>query len=89
MSETTRLVKVTQVVEVTTDDNKFDAEFMREFVESFYPYDTIEEHTEHLAQLHARGVYDLEGKSEFVEGYGPQAEMGIRVKTVSVDTEPA
>ena len=68
------LVRVTQWVEVTMDEAKFDAEFMDEFTTSFFPYDTIEEHACHLAQLHARGVAD---DRDFIEGYGPAEDMGI------------
>lgn len=78
------LVLVSQLVEVEMDEAKFDAEFMREFVGSFYPYDTIEDHARHLAQLHARGIVD---NSDFIEGYGPAKDMGIRFRVVESDEE--
>ena len=68
------LVRVTQWVEVDMDEAKFDDAFMEEFTDNFYPYDTIEKHACHLAQLHARGIYF---NGDFIEGYGPAADMGI------------
>lgn len=72
-------VAVTQVVEVTLDESKFDADFMAEFVQHFFPIDTIHEHAEHLAQLYARGIYD---NGDFIEGYGDAKDMGIKFSTV-------
>lgn len=80
----TRKVVVTQEVEVTVDEHMFTNTFMREFRESMYPFDTIERHMEHLAQLHARGVYDDE---DFIEGYGRAKDMGIKFKMVGQDQE--
>lgn len=81
------LVRVEQTVEVTLDETKFTPEFMTEFPKSFFPFDTLDEHAEHLAQLHARGVYDMEFPKVFVEGYGPTDAMGITAVTVDVETE--
>lgn len=81
-----RVVTVTQLIEVDMDDSKFDANFMAEFVASFFPYDTLEEHARHLAQLYARGI--ATGFSDdFIEGYGPVADMGIRFHEVDIETE--
>lgn len=81
-------VEVTQLVEVELDESKFDEAFMEEFRQSFYQFDTIEEHAEHLAQIHARGVIELDSYTpEFVEGYGPQNEMGIKAKTIDTSME--
>lgn len=81
------LVEVTQLVEVTIDVTKFTPAFMAEFRASFFPFHELNEHIEHLAQLHARGVFDLEFKKSFVEGYGFNDAMGI--SAVTVDTETA
>ena len=78
-------VEVTQTVEVTLDEASFDETFMREFRESFYDFDTIEEHAEHIAQLQARGLIDTEVRPEFIEGYGPSNEMGIRARVIDTD----
>lgn len=78
-------VAVTQIVEVSLDASKFDEAFMAEFRKSFYSFDTIEEHAEHIAQLQARGMIDVEFTPEFIEGYGPSEEMGIKAKVI--DTE--
>lgn len=72
----TKEYEVTGFVRVTVDESKFTPEFMAEFRESFFPYETIEEHLEHLANLFARGVVD--NSDTFIEGYGPPQEMGIR-----------
>lgn len=74
---TKHLVVVTQWVEVELDETKFDAVFMKEFTENFYSYYTIPEHACHLAQLHARGLAD---NLDFIEGYGPAKDMGIRFR---------
>lgn len=81
-------VEVTQLVEVKLDADKFDEAFMNEFRASFYRFDTIEEHAEHLAQLQARGVCDLDSYGgEFVEGYGPSKDMGISAKVIETDVD--
>ncbi len=82
----TKRVIVSQVIEVTVDDTKFTPEFFAEFEATMYPYDTIDRHIEHLAQLYARGVVD---QGDFIEGYGPSEGMGIEfsVEPWSVETE--
>ena len=83
---TKRRVQVTQWIDVEMDDAKFDADFMAEFTGSFFPYDTLTEHAEHLAQLFARGV--VSGfPDEFIEGYGPASEMGIHFTEVDLEAE--
>jgi hypothetical protein len=84
MSEEKNVVRVSQDVEVTIDPAKFTPEFMAEFRESFFDFDTVAEHIEHLAQLHARGITDYD---EFIEGYGPARDMGIRFKVLGTDIE--
>jgi hypothetical protein len=75
-------VEVTQVVTVTLDETKFTPEFMEEFRGHFFDFETIDEHAEHLAQLAARGVIEPSKYSgEFIEGYGPSADMGITTDT--------
>ena len=78
-------VVVTQVVLVTIDESKFDATFMAEFRASFYPFTTVNDHLEHLAQLFARGLVD--DNNDFIEGYGPAKDMGIRFKIVDDSSE--
>jgi hypothetical protein len=76
-------VEVTQIVTVTLDETKFTSEFMDEFRQSFFQFDTLEEHAEHLAQLAARGIAEPSKHcGEFIEGYGPSVDMGI---TTNVD----
>lgn len=81
------IIEVRQTVAVELDEAKFDDSFMQEFRESFFNLNTIEEHAEHIAQLQARGVIDLEVMPEFVEGYGPSQDMGIRARVVDADVE--
>lgn len=76
-------VEVTQTVEVELDETKFNEAFLSEFRESFYPFTTIGEHVEHLAQLYARG-YEFD---TFVEGYGEISEFGIIRKVISQEQE--
>lgn len=78
-------VDVTQRLEITVDETKFTEEFFDEFTEYFFPYDTIEEHVKHIAQLYARGVYQG-SRGEFVEGYGKiDEEFGVKVKEIYCD----
>lgn len=83
---TTKKFLVSQTVEVTVDETKFTPEFYAEFVATMYPYETLDRHMEHLAQLYARGVVD---NGEFIEGYGPAKGMGIKlaVEPFSVEVE--
>lgn len=78
---------VSHDVEVYLDESKFDEAFIAEFQASFYDFDTIDEHREHLAQLFARGIVDE--FTDFIEGYGPPKEMGIEFKSVEFWTESA
>jgi hypothetical protein len=75
-------VMVEQLVEVEVDRSKFTEQFMAEFRESFFDFDSIEEHMLHLGQLYARDVVD---NGEFIEGYGPADDMGIRFKSISTE----
>ena len=80
-----RTVLVSMEVDVIVDETTFTPEFMSEFEASFFPFDTIEEHICHIAQLEAREVLDR----KFTEGYGPLALMGIEASVVpsSLSTE--
>ncbi len=81
-------ISVTQTIDITVDDTKFDSCFMSEFRQYFFPFETIEQHAKHLAQLQARGIHDLSPyASEFVEGYGPSHDMGIKGVVRSTDIE--
>lgn len=77
-------IDVTQTVRVELDESKFDEAFMAEFRESFYPFFDLQEHAEHIAQLEARGVICL---PEFIEGYGPSDEMGIKAMVAHTHVE--
>lgn len=68
------IVHVEQSCRVVVDAAKFTPQFMEEFKETFYRFDSIEDHIKHLGQLHLRG---LANNHSFIEGYGQAAEMGI------------
>jgi len=79
-------IEVTQTVEVTLDEAKFDAEFMEEFNQTFYNFgNNLDRHAKHLGQMFARGVEDE--FSDFIEGYGPVKEMGIKFNSVDCDAD--
>ena len=75
-------VKVEFVVRVSIDETKFTPEFMQEFRDSFYPFEIIEEHLEHLAQLFVRGHFD-NCPGEFIEGYGDRENMSIYAEVIN------
>ena len=66
-------VRVVQEVNVTVDEALFNEAFLAEFRESFYQFDTLEAHVQHLAQLYCRGM-----AGSFIEGYGKPEDMGIK-----------
>jgi len=72
-------VEVTETIEVELDETKFTPEFMQEFKECMYVFNSIEDHAKHLAQLEARGFI---GFREDVEGYGSLRDMGITFNTI-------
>lgn len=74
------IVEVTNCVEITLDETKFDAEFFRQFNESIHDFgNDLTEHARHLAVLYVRGVAD---NDEFIEGYGPAKDMGLKFHTI-------
>lgn len=84
MSKTTKTVIVTQYVEVTLDESKFTPEFMEEFREYMYDFESVEEHREHLAQMYACGLCD---SYSYVEGYGNLEDMGVEFRLTLTVTE--
>lgn len=75
----TKEIAVTQWIKVTIDESKFDAQFMDEYRQFYHPFYDLDDHLKHLAQLHARGIYD---NDDFIEGYGPARDMGIQFEFV-------
>lgn len=80
----TRTVKVEQTIDVSVDETKFSPEFMAEFRRTMYPFDSVDRHIEHLAQLYARGIAD---EYSFIEGYGNASEFGIKFRHIDGDQE--
>jgi len=81
------LITVTQEVEVTLDETKFDEQALEDFRKSFYNFEDIEDHAKHLGQLLARGLISPFEFDPFVEGYGPLSSMGISLKHISTEEE--
>lgn len=79
------LIEVNRTVNVELKQDAFTHDFMKDFRKDFYPFFTLDEHAQHIAQLVAREVIDeIEGRrgaEQFVEGYGPIGEF---VKTALV-----
>ena len=75
------LVEVTQTVEVEVDEETFTEEFMKEYRETFYQFQTIDDHIKHIAQMEARGLLPATGYG-FVEGYGYIDIMGIKAEVI-------
>jgi hypothetical protein len=73
-------VNVVVEVLVEVDESKFTDEFMKEFRDSFYDFNSIDDHILHLAQLYARGIAD--SRNGFIEGYGESTDFGIKFKTL-------
>lgn len=87
MKKFRRIVSV--CIEVELDETKFTPEFFAEYVENFSPYDTLEEHADHIAWMQACGIEDMSGRQNpFVEGYGPAKDMGITARDVWTEVEP-
>lgn len=83
-----KVVTVIQNIEVEVDETKFTPQFMEEFRSyMFSHFDTLDDHIRHIAQLHARGVIDASSSGEFIEGYGPIEEFGIKAQSIWCDAE--
>ena len=87
MKKFRRIVTVT--IEVELDETKFTPEFYAEYTANFSPYNTLEDHADHIAWMQATGVEDMSGRrNPFVEGYGPAKDMGISAREVCTEVEP-
>lgn len=73
-------LQFTQELEIEIDDEKLTEEFMDEFKEYFYDFDTIEEHVEHIGQIYARSAYSTKDGKPFIEGYGTLDCLGVKIK---------
>ena len=80
-------ITVEQGVTVTLDEAKFTPEFMAEFRESFYAFNTVQEHAEFLAQMAARGL--INPTAAWVDGYGYLLHMGIDIDITYTEVYPA
>lgn len=75
-------VEVTNVVSVTLDETKFDAEFMQEFSRYMFYVDSLEDIAKHIAYNFAAN-----GADYFVEGVGHLEEMGVLIREHGWETE--
>jgi len=76
-------VEVRRVVRVTIDRDGFTPDLMAEFQQSIdRTVDTVEQHVERLAWLFAAGRID---EGDFIEGYGPSKEIGLRLAETEDD----
>jgi hypothetical protein len=73
-----RKVEVTFLVEVEVDETKFTPEWITDWQKVFYPFNSVEDHIEHIAQMEARDILN----PKFTEGYGPLADMGIKASVI-------
>lgn len=69
-------VRVEFEVEIDYDKKFFSNKFMEAFRGYMYPFRSVSEHLEHLAQLQVRDLAD-----GFVEGYGVLSQNGISLKS--------
>lgn len=75
-------IEVTQLVEIELDESKFTKEFMEEYNSYITYHGSLSDHAKHIAWLQATGRVDIEMSPEFIEGYGPSNEMGIKAKVI-------
>lgn len=78
-----KTVEVTFNVRVAIDETKFTPEFMQDFREFFYGFNTLDEHIKHIAGLKAEGALI----EDFTEGYGKLSDMGIKADIYDITVE--
>lgn len=84
----TKLIEVTQIVEVSIDETKLTPEWMASFRDVFYNYHDIDDHLGHIAQLEARGItYQPHVNNTFIEGYGNANDLRIKARVVDTEIE--
>lgn len=67
---------------IELDENVINEEWMKDFRDYFYSFDTLEEHAEHIAQFRARF-----GDHSFIEGYGVPLVNGKDPRWVMADDD--
>jgi hypothetical protein len=78
-------VEVIRCVIVEVDEEKFTDKFMEEYRESFDDsFYELEDHIKQLGWLYGAGRIDG-GRKEFIEGYGPANELGIKFSDDGAD----
>lgn len=61
---------------ITLDDERLDAEFMKNFNENMWKVNSLEEHAKFLAEYNSRYADD-----DFIEGYGEVKIIGVSATT--------
>lgn len=77
-----KTVRLEFEVKIKYDKSFFNKKFMEAFRDYMFPFETVGEHLEHLAQMKVRGL--AEG---FVEGYGDLDEKGIVMRCEQTNSE--
>ena len=67
------IVTASVKIAVELDETKFTDAFMERYRETYYPFDSVEDHAMYIAELEQRGL--LTARSE---GYGDIKEFGIK-----------
>jgi hypothetical protein len=80
-----KTVILTSYVDIEVDETKFTDEFMVDFRQSFYEFNTLDDHLAHLARLADGNNFYL--LSKFIEGYGEPDDFGIKIHGINYDSE--
>lgn len=72
-------VTTTNTYEIELDENVINEEWMQEFRETFYSFNTLEEHAQQIAEQRVRNA---ERTDTFLEGYGR-----VRIKDYGFDSK--
>jgi len=72
-------VTTTNTYEIELDENVINEEWMREFRDTFYSFNSLEEHAQQIAEQRARNVQRTD---TFLEGYGK-----VRIKDYGFDSK--
>lgn len=85
MALTSKDVEVRRIVRVIFDEAKFTPAFFDQFNATISDFgDDLDLHRIYLGRLFAAGVID---NGQFIEGYGPSAEMGIKLVEIEEDVD--
>jgi hypothetical protein len=72
-------VDITQRLYVEIDETKFTPEWLADFRKTFYNFQSVQDHVEHLARLEAAGIIHTQDRDCFIEGYGPAGNFKLQI----------